>query len=104
MQNTQEILTKRLFKKTLLGSFHGSWCLASFVVVLIGLLLLSLEISTFNHFSIVSIICLILLVFNCKYLVKAKNKKVEIIKKKGFVKPNATLIWLGIIGFYFIAR
>jgi MFS family permease len=97
--NTQGILTEGLFKKTLMGSFHGSWSLAGFVGALIGLLLLSLEISTFNHFCIVGVICLILLVFNYKYLIKAKKKKVEIIKKKGFVKPNTTLIWLGVIGF-----
>lgn len=97
--NTQGVLTEGLFKKTLMGSFHGSWSLAGFVGALIGLLLLSFNISTFIHFCIVGVIVLIVLFFNYSYMIKIKPKKQIVVEKKGFSKPDATLIWLGVIGF-----
>ena len=96
--NTQGIYTEGLFKRTIMSSFHGMWSLAGFTGALVGLGMLTLGLSTYSHFLIVAAIVLFLVVLNFKFLIIAKESlKRE--KKKGFRKPDKTLIWLGVIGF-----
>jgi len=97
--NTQGVLTEGLYKKTLMGSFHGSWSLAGFVGALIGLILLSLNVSTLIHFIIVAIIAVLVLFLNYSFLIKVKQQKQNLKDEKRFTKPNSDLIWLGVIGF-----
>lgn len=97
--NTQGVLTEGLYKKTLMGSFHGSWSLAGFVGALVGLILLSLNISTQIHFIIVATIAVLLLFLNYSFLIKVKPQKQNLKDKKRFTKPDSDLIWLGVIGF-----
>ncbi|MFG4000851.1 MFS transporter [Flavobacterium aquidurense] len=99
--NTQGVYTEVLFKKTIMSSFHGMWSFAGFTGALVGLGMLTLKLTPFHHFLIVGGIVLLMVVFNFKFLVKAKekikNKTTE--KKKLFVKPDSSLLWLGVIGF-----
>jgi MFS family permease len=97
--NTQGVLTEGLYKKTLMGSFHGSWSLAGFVGALVGLILLSLKISTLLHFILIALVAIIILFLNKNFLIKVKQKKQFLNESKRFSKPEPTLIWLGIIGF-----
>lgn len=97
--NTQGVHTEELFKRTLMGSFHGSWSLAGFVGALFGLIMLSFKISTLLHFGVMATIILIILLLNFRYLIKVKPKNEILVKKKLFSKPDAQLIWLGFIGF-----
>lgn len=99
--NTQGVYTEVLFRKTIMSSFHGMWSFAGFSGALVGLGMLALNLSPFHHFLIVGGVVLLMVAFNFKFLVKAKekikNKTAE--KKKLFVKPDSALIWLGVIGF-----
>ncbi|STO14623.1 MFS transporter [Flavobacterium hibernum] len=99
--NTQGVYTEVLFRKTIMSSFHGMWSFAGFSGALVGLGMLALNLSPFHHFLIVGGVVLLMVAFNFKFLVKAKekikNKTSE--KKKLFVKPDSALIWLGVIGF-----
>jgi MFS family permease len=96
--NTQGVYTEVLYKKTIMSSFHGMWSLAGFTGALVGLGMLALKLTPYEHFLIVAIIVLLLIGFNYKFLIKAKETlKTE--KKKLFSKPDSALIWLGIIGF-----
>lgn len=99
--NTQGVYTEVLFKKTIMSSFHGMWSFAGFTGALVGLGMLSLNLSPLHHFLIVGVIVLIMVAFNFKFLVRAKEKiKAKTgEKKKLFVKPDSALIWLGVIGF-----
>lgn len=97
--NTQGVYTEGLFKKTLMGSFHGSWSLAGFVGALVGLIMLSFNISTLHHFIIMAVVIMVILFFNYKFLIRVKSKKEVTEEKKGFSKPDSALIWLGVIGF-----
>ncbi len=97
--NTQGVYTEGLFKRTIMSSFHGAWSTAGFSGALIGIAMLALKLSPFEHFVIAAIIVFILMAANYKYLIKAKEKKSEEKKKKFFAKPDGVLIWLGIIGF-----
>lgn len=96
--NTQGVYTEVLFKKTIMSSFHGMWSFAGFTGALVGLGMLALELTPFHHFVIVGAVVLLILLFNYKFLIKAKEiPKTQ--KKKLFTKPDSALIWLGVIGF-----
>ncbi|MFH6962277.1 MFS transporter [Flavobacterium plurextorum] len=98
--NTQGVYTEVLFKKTIMSSFHGMWSFAGFTGALVGLGMLALNLTPLHHFLIVGVVVLLMVVFNFKYLVKAKEKiKHTAEKKKLFTKPDSALIWLGVIGF-----
>ncbi len=96
--NTQGIYTEVLFKKTIMGSFHGTWSFAGFMGALIGLVMVALGLTPLIHFMIVFGIVVLLMAFNFRFLIHAKDK-VKIEDKKFFSKPDAALIWLGVIGF-----
>ncbi|QSW91179.1 MULTISPECIES: MFS transporter [Flavobacterium] len=99
--NTQGVYTEVLFKKTIMSSFHGMWSFAGFTGALVGLGMLALHLSPLHHFLIVGGIVILMVVFNFKFLIRAKekikNKTNE--KKKLFTKPDSALLWLGVIGF-----
>ncbi|MRX39074.1 MFS transporter [Flavobacterium sp. LC2016-23] len=99
--NTQGVYTEVLFKKTIMSSFHGMWSFAGFTGALVGLGMLALNLSPLHHFLIVGAVVLLMVAFNFKFLVRAKEKiKAKSgEKKKLFVKPDSALIWLGVIGF-----
>ncbi len=100
--NTQGVYTEVLFRKTIMSSFHGMWSFAGFSGALVGLGMLALNLSPLHHFIIVGIVVLLMVAFNFKFLVKAKEKikhKNQGEKKKLFAKPDSALIWLGVIGF-----
>lgn len=96
--NTQGVYTEGLFKRTIMSSFHGMWSLAGFTGALVGLGMLALDLSTYSHFLIVASIAFVLIAFNFKFLIKAKET-IRAEKKKGFRKPDKTLVLLGVIGF-----
>ena len=98
--NTQGVYTEVLFRKTIMSSFHGMWSFAGFTGALVGLGMLALKLNPLHHFIIVGIIVLLMVAFNFKFLVRAKEKsKAKEEKKKLFVKPDSALLWLGVIGF-----
>ncbi|WP_304201506.1 MFS transporter [Flavobacterium alvei] len=96
--NTQGVYTEGIFRRTIMSSFHGMWSLAGFTGALVGLGMLALKITTYMHFVIVAFVVVVLVAFNFKYLIKAKEK-VRPAKKKIFSKPDKSLVLLGVIGF-----
>ena len=98
--NTQGVYTEVLFKKNIMSSFHGMWSFAGFTGALLGLGMLALHLSPYHHFLIVALIVLLMIAFNFKFLVRAKEKiKPKKEGKKLFTRPDTSLLWLGIIGF-----
>lgn len=95
--NTQGVDVENLYKRSIMSSFHGAWSLAGFVGALIGLIVMNLGIDILTHFLIVAAIILGLFIFQKKYLLD--NESVAGDEKKGMVKPDKTIIQLGIIGF-----
>ena len=96
--NTQGVYTEVLFKKTIMSSFHGMWSFAGFMGALVGLGMLAFNLTPYIHFLIVAGIVFLMMAFNYKFLIKAKET-IKVEKKKLFSKPDSALIWLGIIGF-----
>jgi MFS family permease len=100
--NTQGIFTERLFKRTIMTTFHGVWSLAGFTGSIVGLAMTGLAIAPYNHFIMIATLILLLFIFNFKFLIKVKNNSVPS-EKKGFIKYDKTLVLLGIIGFCSLA-
>lgn len=95
--NTQGVLAERLYKKSIMSSFHGSWSIAGFTGAIIGLVSLNISLSTQTHFYIIMGLMLINIFLNKAYLVTDVSSLSE--KKSFSFKPDRLLISLGVIGF-----
>lgn len=95
--NTQGVLAERLYKKSIMSSFHGSWSIAGFTGAIIGLVSLNIDLSTQTHFYIIMGLMFINILLNRAYLVQDDSNPSE--KKSFSFKPDRLLISLGVIGF-----
>jgi MFS family permease len=97
--NTQGVGVERLYRRSIMASFHGIWSLAGFTGGIISTLLVRNNISPFIHFC-----CNFALVFTLFLLMRNSilprdNKPVEKTDAKFFVKPDSFIICLGLIVF-----
>lgn len=102
--NTQGVELESIMNKPMMSSFHGAWSISGFAGALLGLLVLSLNMTTSIHFLIVFVLILIVWLFNTKLLIPTiANQQKD--KEKGsiFKHLDKTLIQLGIIGFMSMA-
>ncbi|MCB0442914.1 MAG: MFS transporter [Flavobacterium sp.] len=98
--NTQGVYTEQVFRKPIMGSFHGSWSLAGFCGALVGLGMMALELTPHQHFLLIFLLVVLLILANYRYLVKVKSVAKEISGPKFKLQiPDKNLIWLGVIGF-----
>ncbi|AWG20611.1 MFS transporter [Flavobacterium faecale] len=97
--NTQGVYTEKLFNKNIMASFHGVWSFAGFTGALIGIAMLALHMTPFQHFATVAAIVVLLVAINFKFLIRAKETPKTDEKKKLFTKPDPALLSLGVIGF-----
>lgn len=96
--NTQGVYAENLYGKIIMSSFHGAWSTAGFTGALIGLLMISLQLTPYVHFWIISGVVFLIIALNSHFLPRVAEKK-NVEKKKGFTRPDSFLIWIGIIGF-----
>lgn len=95
--NTQGVLAERLYKKSIMSSFHGSWSIAGFTGAVIGLISLNIGLTTQSHFYIVIAMMFINILLNKAHLVPEDSSTTE--KRTFSLKPDRLLISLGVIGF-----
>lgn len=96
--NTQAVGVESLYGRSIMASFHGTWSLAGFTGATIGTFVVSKNISPFIHFIVIAGITLSLLLIARRYALAKDVNKAD----KGqpiFVKPDARLLKLGLIGF-----
>lgn len=105
--NTQGIGIEKLFGKTIMATFHGTWSLAACLGALIGFVMINYGVVQTYHFSIIFVIILLVWLTNKKYLqedVIENNKQdaeIEVEspqKEKKFRMPELVLLQLGLIG------
>jgi MFS family permease len=98
--NTQAVGVERLYRRSIMASFHGLWSLAGFIGGVIATIMVSANISPLYHFIAVWIVAAILIISARKYVVP-RDAKPEIAsgQKNRFVKPDAFIITLGLIAF-----
>lgn len=96
--NTQAVEAEKLYDRPIMTSFHGAWSIAGFAGALVGLLMVNLNIIPVYHFLIILILIWTNVFFNHNHLVQGKPKPSDT-KRAFFIKPEGSLLQLGIIGF-----
>ena len=95
--NTQAVGVELLYKKQIMATFHGMWSLAGFAGAAAGILMNSLHLVPYQHFTIVCIISFIIIAVAHRYLlpdVMTSNEKTPL-----FALPDKSLVVLGLIAF-----
>lgn len=94
--NTQAVGVEGLYKKPIMGSFHGIWSLAGFTGAALGTFMIAHDIRPLMHFMIIFLICIIILAIVFKFLLQ-KDPVVE--GAPLFALPDKSLLVLGLIAF-----
>lgn len=95
--NTQAVRVEALYKRTIMASFHGIWSLAGFTGALIGSYMMGMNVFPFQHFLLIFLLSVIMLLISSRYLIREDNQKND--HQPLFAKPDKSLINLGIIAF-----
>ncbi|MDR3056800.1 MAG: MFS transporter, partial [Prevotella sp.] len=66
--NTQAIEVERIYGKPIIATFHASWSLAAVIGAVIGYSMINLNVITLYHFSIITVVAIIVILLNYKYL------------------------------------
>jgi MFS family permease len=97
--NTQGVGVERIYRRSIMASFHGVWSLAGFVAGLISTLFAGNSISPAYHFCIILSINTILLIIARKSILPRDAHHNAMRDQPIFVKPDAYIMYLGIIAF-----
>jgi MFS family permease len=95
--NTQGVETEKLYNRPINTSFHGAWSIAGFAGALIGLLMINLHVAPFPHFLVIMLLSWTNVLLNHRHLVGGKPDTDG--KRPFFIKPEGSLLQLGIIAF-----
>ncbi len=95
--NTQAVGVEALYQRSIMASFHGLWSLAGFTGAAVGTIMIDKNVSPASHFLIIMIAVLLLAVADARFILpKDFNSHPD---QPLFVKPDKSLINLGIIAF-----
>lgn len=97
--NTQGVGVERLYRRSIMASFHGVWSLAGLLGGIIGAFMVADHIPPFAHFCIVYGITFLLMLVARRYVLPRDAQPAVKEKKNIFVKPDRYIIILGIIAF-----
>lgn len=97
--NTQGVGVERIYRRSIMASFHGLWSLAGFTGGVISSFMVAGNISPLQHFFIVYLVAMILLAMAHKYILPRDASHGDQTKKKIFVKPDKAIVVLGMIAF-----
>lgn len=97
--NTQGVGVERLYRRSIMASFHGVWSLAGLMGGIIGAFMVADHIPPFAHFCIIYGITFFLMLVARKYVLPRDAQPASTEKKKIFVKPDRYIVILGIIAF-----
>lgn len=95
--NAQSIGVQALYSRSIIASLHGIWSIAGFSAAAIGTLVVSANIGTSWHFSVVSILLTSLCCYSFKDSVHQLPSPHE--RKGGFVWPDRTMLKFGLVTF-----
>jgi MFS family permease len=97
--NTQGVGVERLYRRSIMASFHGVWSLAGFIGGLISTLMVGNNISPAVHFCIIFVLNFTLLLIVRKSILPRDNHQANMPKRTIFVKPDSYILYLGLIAF-----
>ena len=97
--NTQGVGVERLYRRSIMASFHGVWSMAGFAGGVISTYMVAKHIPPFTHFCIIYAIAFLLMLLARKLMLPRDAHSGQKEKKKVFVKPDRYIVTLGIIAF-----
>jgi MFS family permease len=99
--NTQAVGIERLYRRSIMGVFHGLWSTAGFVGALLGTLMVALNISPAQHFAVVYalIVCIALAMQGSILPRDAHQKSIDENQRKIFTRPDRYVLVIGLIAF-----
>ena len=99
--NGQAVYVERMYQKPILSSFHGIWSVGTALGAGCGALMAKFEVALFNHFIVVSIFCLALILWASFNLISDEMSKIEMNTEGGttFRLPTKAIVPIGLIAF-----
>lgn len=97
--NTQGVGVERLYRHSIMASFHGLWSLAGFTGGLISTWMVSYDIPPLMHFCIIYGAAILILLTMRGSTLPRDMQKTEPRTKTVFVKPDRYIVLLGMIAF-----
>ncbi|QHS62921.1 MFS transporter [Chitinophaga agri] len=95
--NTQAVGIEALYGRSIMASFHGLWSVGGFAGIGIGTIAVSQDIPVNYHFSLICVLCFLLVVFSWKYLLSEDEKTDS--DAPIFARPDSSILKLGLIAF-----
>lgn len=95
--NTQAVGVEARYGRNIMASFHGLWSLAGFTAAGIGTYMIGQAVIPFNHFLMITALILAGVAASFHYLLPNEEKTRT--SSSLFVKPDRSLIKLGVIAF-----
>ncbi|EMR04006.1 MFS transporter [Cesiribacter andamanensis] len=95
--NAQALVVQQHFGRVIMASFHGLWSLAGFCGAGIGALMLYLQVPVVNHFMLISLSVIILLLLSVRHLSRESGAGGS--KKLVLKRPDRHLLILASIAF-----
>ncbi|MBB1286586.1 MFS transporter [Flavisolibacter sp. BT320] len=95
--NTQAVQVESRYGKNIMGSFHGLWSLAGFIAAGVGSYMIGNGIVSVSHFAIIATVLVAGAAITFQYLVPDEQRSAA--PTKLFVKPDKSLLTLGILAF-----
>lgn len=96
--NTQSLALQEKREKRIIGSFHGLWSLGGLFGALFSTILVKLQVPMIDHFLYVAVISLLAGVLAYPFLLK--KDKSEVGNKLVLGKPDAYILYLGLMVFF----
>jgi len=98
--NTQGVGVERIYRRSIMASFHGIWSLAGFTGGLISTLMVGNNVPPLEHFCIIYVLVLtIILILRSRILPRDTARDANHTKRQVFSKPDKAIIILGTIVF-----
>ena len=95
--NTQAVGVEAKYERNIMASFHGLWSLAGFTAAGIGAFMIGNAIVPMHHFIIIASLIVLGIALSFQYLLPDEAKSST--SEKLFVKPDKSLVMLGLIAF-----
>jgi len=98
--NAQGVGVERLYRRSIMASFHGLWSLAGFAGGIVAAFMVAADISVLWHFFGIYLLSLVLLLLARGYVLPRDARPSGPLEpKKKWVRPDAFIFTLGLIAF-----
>jgi MFS family permease len=94
--NTQAVEVEALYGRSIMASFHGLWSVASFSGALVGTAMMAGPVTPATHFIVIGAAAVCLTALSYPRLIRTPPV-VEETEKPFFVKPDRSLVALGLV-------